>query len=343
MFAVSGQLSVIVPCRNEVNSIDAFLRGVFAQAPVPYAFEVIIADGMSTDGTRDRLAEWAARESRIRLIDNPEHIVPTALNRAIRAAQGEIIVRLDVHSEYAEDYLFECVRLLQATGVDNVGGPMRTRATTFFQIANAAAHHSWFAIGGGKFHDPGYSGLVDTVPYGCWRRQTLFDLGLFDETLVRNEDDELNLRLTLRGGKIWQSASIRFWYQPRKTIRGLSRQYYQYGYWKVAVIRKHRQPAAIRHLVPASIILAGILLAGLGLKWTVAWRVLGWLAAAYLSISLVAAAYSTSSTRRWWLPVVLPGMYFVYHFSCGTGFLMGLIDALLGRSPPRIATSIARH
>jgi len=336
-------VSVIVPCRNEIGSIDVFMRAVFGQSSLPCDFEVIIADGMSTDGTRDRLAEWSAREPRIRLIDNPEHIVPTALNRAIRASRGEVIIRLDAHSEYAEDYLFECVRVLLTSGADNVGGPMRTRAVTPFQQANAAAHHSWFAIGGGKFHDPGYSGLADTVPYGCWRRQTLLDLGLFDESLVRNQDDELNLRLTLRGGKIWQSESIRLWYQPRSTLRGLFRQYYQYGYWKVAVIRKHKQPASIRHLVPVSMVLGGIVLAGLGFAWPAAWVVLAALAAAYLGLSLVAAIQSARSERRWWLTAALPGMFFVYHVSYGTGFLMGLIDALIGRSPAQSATSVARH
>jgi glycosyltransferase involved in cell wall biosynthesis len=336
-------VSVIVPCRNEIKSIDLFLAAVFAQARLPCDFEVIIADGMSTDGTRDRLAEWAAREPRIRLIDNPEHIVPTALNRAIHAARGDIIIRLDAHSEYADDYLFECVRVLLTTGADNVGGPMRTRAATSFQVANAAAHHSWFAIGGGKFHDPGYSGPVDTVPYGCWRRQTLIDLGLFDESLVRNQDDELNLRLTLRGGRIWQSESIRLWYQPRGTLRGLFRQYYQYGYWKVAVIRKHRQPASIRHLVPVSMVLFGIGLSALGLAWRPAWWILASLAAVYLGLSAVAAIQSARRERRGWLAVALPAIFFVYHFSYGTGFLMGLIDALIGRSPAKSATSVARH
>ena len=336
-------VSVIVPCRNEVGSIDTFLRAVFAQTKLPCEFEVIIADGMSIDGTRDRLAEWAAREPRIRLIDNPEHIVPTALNRAIQAARGEIVVRLDAHSEYAEDYLFECIRVLLTSGADNVGGPMRTRASTGFQQANAAAHHSWFAIGGGKFHDPEYSGPVDTVPYGCWRRQTLVGLGMFDESLVRNQDDELNLRLTLRGGKIWQSESIRLWYQPRSTVRGLFRQYYQYGYWKVAVIRKHRQPASIRHLVPVSMVVGGISLAALGFAWPAAWIALASLAAVYLGLSALAAAQAARAARRWRLLAMLPGMFLVYHISYGTGFLVGLIDALCGRSPARSATSVARH
>jgi hypothetical protein len=250
---------------------------------------------------------------------------------------------MDAHSEYAEDYLFECVRVLLTSGADNVGGPTRTRASGGFQQANALAQHSWFALGGGKVHDINYSGPVDTVTFGCWRRQTLLDLGLFDESLVRNQDDELNLRLTLRGGKIWQSESIRLWYQPRSTLRGLIRQYYQYGYWKVAVIRKHRQPAAIRHIVPVSMVFGGAALAALGVAWPTAWVVLACLAACYLTLAALAAGHEARASSRWSLLAVLPGMFLVYHVSYGTGFLMGIIDALTGRSPTRSATSVARR
>jgi hypothetical protein len=197
-------------------------------------------------------------------------------------------------------------------------------------------------VGGAKFHDPEYTGPVDTVPFGCWRRQTLVELGFFDESLIRNQDDELNLRLTLRGGRIWQSSSMRVWYEPRKTISGLFRQYYQYGYWKVFVIRKHGQVASFRHLVPVGMILGGLVLALGGFLVPVAWNVLVVLMLAYLFLSVVAAVQSAWSTGKLWLLALLPGLFLVYHSSYGIGFLRGIIDACVGRAPARSATSLTR-
>src|SRR5262249_47183273 len=138
------------------------------------------------------------------------------------------------------------------TGADNVGGAMRTRASGFVQEAISLAFHSPFSVGGARFHNVEYQGYVDTVPYGCWRKSKLLDLGLFDEELVRNQDDELNLKIIRRGGKIWQSSLIQSWYQPRTSLWALFCQQAQYGYWKVRVIQKHKLPASWRHVVPAA-------------------------------------------------------------------------------------------
>src|SRR5262249_41018531 len=154
------------------------------------------------------------------------------LNQAILAAQGEIIVRIDAHTEYAGDYITQCVQVLEETGADNAGGAWRTKADGFIAQAIALAFHSPFSAGGARSHDVDYEGCVDTVIYGCWRRQRLVELGMFDEELARNQDDELNLRITRNGGKIWQSSRIRSWYRPRASLMALLRQYSQYGYWK---------------------------------------------------------------------------------------------------------------
>src|SRR5262249_47627952 len=152
----------------------------------------------------------------------------------------------------ASDYCRRCLEALRLTGADNVGGAARTKASGLRARAIAAAYHSRFSTGGAKFHDERYEGYVDTVTYGCWHKSTLERLGLFDETLARNQDDELNLRLVRAGGKIWQSAAVVSWYRPRSSISALCRQYFQYGFWKVAVIRKHVLPASWRHLAPAT-------------------------------------------------------------------------------------------
>jgi glycosyltransferase involved in cell wall biosynthesis len=321
---VMPRLSVIVPCRNERRHIERFLAGLWRQQPVPGGFEVIVADGGSNDGTRDVLAVAAAREPRLQVIDNPAGTVSPGLNAAIRAARGEVVARMDVHTTYADDYLATCVATLDRTGAANVGGPARTLAEGHVARAIAAAYASPFAVGGARFHDPGHTGDVDTVPYGCWRRETLLEAGGFDEQLVRNQDDELNLRLRRRGGRIWQSPEIRSWYHPRGSLPALFRQYQQYGFWKVYVIRKHRMPASWRHVVPGLAVAAGLLLAMVAPWAEPAALLLAGAVGAWLALALLAAAAAAARAGDLRLIPLLPVVFAIYHVAYGTGFLRGL-------------------
>jgi glycosyltransferase involved in cell wall biosynthesis len=324
-------LTIIVPCRNEARYIEAFVQSLMAQELEGYRWEAIIADGESDDGTREKLARCTAGLP-VRVIDNPARIVSTGLNQAIREARGRIVLRMDLHTEYAPDYARRCVRALQRTGARNVGGPARTKASGTIGAAIAAAYHSPFSCGGARFHDPSYEGWVDTVTYGCWEKSYLQALGSFDEDLVRNQDDELNLRIIRSGGKIWQDPEIRSWYSPRNSLRALFRQYMQYGFWKVAVIRKHRLPASWRHLVPGAFAAANLLfaaaVAGAALvdSKLAAVPAAGWLAmwAAYMAL---AAAASVQAARRdgWALLPVLPVVFATFHIAYGLGFLAGLV------------------
>jgi len=246
-----------------------------------------------------------------------------------------VIVRMDVHAEYAPDYVAKCVETLERTGADNVGGAARTKAAGYLQQAISLAYHSRFATGGALFHQVDYEGEVDTVTYGCWRKETLLRLGLFDEELVRNQDDELNLRITRGGGRVWQSSRIRSWYRPRASLRALWRQYSQYGYWKVRVIQKHRLPASWRHLAPGAWLASLIpllLLAPLH-QW------IAWLLAAHVSVYLLAnlaASWLTCRAARQYrfLPI-LPFVFACYHLGYGGGFLRGALDFVLLRRGAR--------
>ena len=322
-------VSIMMPCRNERKHIVACLRSVLAQEdPIGGTFELLIADGMSDDGTRELIQAAAKVDPRIRMIDNPGRIVPTGLNAAIRLARGEIMIRMDAHTEYAPDYVRRCVEVLEETGADNVGGPARTRGLGYLQRAFNACYHSPFSVGGARFHDVEYEGELDTVFYGCWRKAMLLRLGLFDEELVRNQDDELNLRLSLAGGRLWQSPRIRCWYHPRASLLALARQYFQYGYWKVRVIQKHGRPASLRHLVPVAFVLfvslgwlAGLAHPALGLAY------LGTLAV-YGLISLIFSCRAAAKTG-WDLLPILPFVFLIYHLSYGAGFAGGLVDFVL--------------
>jgi succinoglycan biosynthesis protein ExoA len=327
------RLSVVVPCRNENDRIETVVRSILAQDPPPGGFEVIVADGMSDDGTRSTLRQLAQYDARIHLIDNPGRIVSTGLNAAIQKARGKVIVRMDMHTRYAPDYLCQCLTILQQTGADNVGGPALTEASTYIQSVICAAYHSPFSVGGAKFHNPDYEGEVDTVPYGCWPREVFTRIGMFDEELVRNQDDEFNLRLTRAGGKIWQSRWIRSWYSPRSSLLALFQQYMQYGYWKVRVIQKHKLPASFRHLVPGLFMLSLILLPLLAIWWTVAaWVWLG-LLAAYCGSSLLASLFAAKK-NGWKLFPALPLVFVCYHLSYGFGFLCGIFDFVVLRRRP---------
>lgn len=322
-------ITIIVPCRNEKSHIEAAVSSMLNQESVAGGFEIVIADGGSDDGTREILDRMSAGEPRLRIIDNPEQIVSTGLNAAIRAALGEIVVRMDTHTEYAPDYVACCFNALVKTGAQNVGGPARTRARTFIQCANALAYHSPFSVGGAHFHDPAYEGWVDTVTYGCWHKETLFRLGLFDEELVRNQDDEFNLRLIRSGGGIWQSPSIRSWYYPRSSLLALFKQYMQYGYWKVRVIQKHRLAASIRHLVPGGFVGLLLVLCLLSLGVLSARLALLVLLVVYLIANSGASLITCRMPKNWKYLPIMPIVFANYHFGYGWGFLRGVIDFLL--------------
>lgn len=317
--------SIVVPCRNERATIERAVASMLAQHELGSGeIEVVIADGRSDDGTRAILDRMARADGRIRVIDNPGLIVSTGLNLAIEAASADVIVRMDTHSDYASDYVARCLEALGTTGALNVGGPALTRAEGYFQSANALAYQSPYSVGGAKFHDPDYEGWVDTVTYGCWRKETLLRLGLFDESLVRNQDDELNLRLIRSGGRIWQTPKIRSWYRPRASWGALFRQYLQYGYWKVRVIRKHKLPASPRHLVPGTFVgLLGVL-GACALVWpaaAVAWVTL---LLTYLAALTLASLLICARTGRWRYLVVMPAVLAAYHLGYGCGFIAGV-------------------
>lgn len=261
---------------------------------------------------------------------------------------------MDAHSVYAPDYVRSCVEVLNESHADNVGGPALTQAEGYLALAIAHAYQSPFARGGVKYRDPGYEGPVDTVTYGCWRKSTLERLGMFDETLVRSQDYELNMRIVSRGGTVWRSPRLISWYWPRASLSGLFWQYFQYGFWKVAVIRNHRGLASWRNFVTGSCLLAaGILLlcaavaslSGLLLWQKVFFNVWLGLAGLYLAASF-AAAFSVAKREGWKFLPCLPIAFAIYHFAYALGFVLALLyRPAAGESPNpirKVLTAITR-
>jgi succinoglycan biosynthesis protein ExoA len=332
-------ISVIIPCRNERSYIKRFIDSLIAQDYPTEYLEILIIDGMSCDGTIEILDDIKSKNKNIIVINNRKKFVSPGLNLAIAKASGEIILRMDVHTEYQCDYISQCVTTLLESGADNVGGPARTRSKTYIQKAVSIAYHSPFSVGGAKFHDVNFEGFVDTVTYGCWYKKTIEDLGLFDEELVRNQDDELNLRMIRSGKKIWQSPKIKSWYYPRASISSLFKQYLQYGYWKVRVIQKHRIPASIRHLIPGSFVLIVLLLLALAPFSEIAFLLLAALLGVYMVANFIASLITCFKPKYWKFLMIMPLTFASYHFGYGFGFLLGLIDFILLRKGGRLVFS----
>jgi succinoglycan biosynthesis protein ExoA len=322
---LAASITIAVACRNEIAHIRGFLDSLVRLDRTGIVLDAIIADGRSTDGTRAVLDAFSLDNPWCRIIDNPLEIVSTGLNAAVRLSTAEFIVRMDAHTVYEPGYVVRSIAVLEETGAANAGGPQRSRANGYWPRAIDAGFHSSFATGGARYRDDTCRGSVDTVPYGCWRREYLTSIGLFDETLVRNQDDELNQRIRLAGGKVWQDPSIVSWYSPRATLRALFRQYFQFGFWRVAVLRKHPGAGSMRHFVPAAAAVSGLCLLLL------ARPALLLLAGIYLLLS-IGAGVRSARREGWDLFPALPLTFAVYQTAYATGFLAGLVYwTLFGR------------
>ena len=318
-------VSIVVPCRNERDHIEAALQSILAQDPPLGGFEVIVADGMSSDGTRDILDSLAREDPRLRIIDNPGLSAPCARNVGIRESRGRHIAIMDAHAEYAPDYIRACIEILEDhPDILCSGGPISSQGTTLFGRAVAAAMSHPVGIGNAKHRLPEYEGYAEGACFPVFRRETFDKFGLFDETLIRNQDDEFNFRIARQGGKIFISHRARCIYHVRETPSQLFKQYFQYGYWRVAVLRKHNVPASLRQLAPIGFLC--LLIASLIVSLTLP----GWLRLtgaviplAYLSIL---CAVGARIAAREGIPVGLqfPIAAAAMHLAYSGGFIFGI-------------------
>jgi len=324
MQETSPFVSILIPIRNEGLYIKRCIQAVLDQDYPPDKIEILIADGMSDDGTFGLLQEWALQATKRYVFQNPGKIVPTGLNILIPKAKGEVLIRVDGHCVIAPDYVSNCVRHLEEEGVDGVGGPMRSIGEDLVSQVTALAMSSKFGVGNSSFRtETGQTKLADTVPFPAYTREIIRKVGLYDEELVRNQDDEYNYRIREAGGKILLAEDVRSTYYSRGSLPKLWKQYFQYGYWKVRVLQKHPRQMSFRQFVPLVFVLAWILT--LLLCFVVSW---GWLAllillAAYLPANL-AASIITASGQGFKKLLLLPLAFAIIHLSYGLGFLVGL-------------------
>jgi glycosyltransferase involved in cell wall biosynthesis len=333
-------VSIVIPCRNEEAYIEGCLDSILASDYPKDRLEILVADGGSTDGTRAILLRYAARHPSITLLDNPAGTTPAGLNVAIRAASGEIVVRMDAHVLYPRDYIRLLISGLDESGADNVGGVLETLPAEDTAMARAIALAISHPFGVGNSHfrvGVRERREVDTVPFGCFKRQTFARVGLFDEELIRNQDDEFNFRLITQGGRVLLLPNVFCRYFARRSLGQLARMYYQYGYFKPLVARKVGRVMTVRQLVPG-LLIGGLVATGILGLWLPAGRWIFTLLGSTYVLLVLACSIAAARTHGLSCAAALLGVFPTLHFSYGAGFLLGIRDHLLTRSTPRPST-----
>lgn len=316
---------VVMPVVNEERHLRASVARALDQdysGPI----DVVLAVGPSRDRTREVADELARGDSRVHVVDNPTGRTPAGLNRAIAQVASDVIVRIDGHAMVPRDYVRIGVETLMRTGADNVGGIMAAEGETDTERAVATAMRSRFGVGDASFHVGGEQGPALTVYLGCFRRSALDRVGGYDESMVRAQDWELNLRIRETGGVVWFTPRMAVTYRPRSTLRALARQYFDYGRWRREVVRRHPETVSLRYLaapVTVAVVGAGGVVAIIGAVMGQGWWVVGGAAplVVYTLGNLMASV--TAGASDWRTLVRLPGVFATMHGAWGIGFLRG--------------------
>jgi succinoglycan biosynthesis protein ExoA len=323
------EVSIIIPCYNERWTIQLLLDALYGQSYPHTDVEVVIADGGSKDGTRAAIKEWqtAHPDLQVIVVENAAKTIPAALNAALKASCGTFIVRLDAHSKPHPEYVARAVTALKEGRGRNVGGVWDIRPGNESWIARSIAAAAGHPIGVGDAHYrfTEKAGHVDTVPFGSFKRDLLDQIGMFDETLLTNEDYEFNARVRQSGGKVWLDPRIRSEYFARSSLKALSRQYWRYGYWKRQMLRRYPETLRWRQALPP-LFVAGVILLLLVAPffWLARWALLAVLAL-YTLILLLVGIQLAVKNKDLAMALGVPLAIATMHFAWGSGFLWSLV------------------
>jgi glycosyltransferase involved in cell wall biosynthesis len=318
-------VTIIMPIRNEADFIERAIKSVLDNDYPAGKMEVLVVDGMSDDGTRNIVANLSKQDSRLRMLDNPKRITPAAMNIGLKAARGDLFIRVDGHVEIPADFITKSIQCLHEHPQAWIaGGYIKTIADNFTGKAIAAAMRSSIGVGNSRFRLGDYEGWVDTLAFGAHHKWVVDKIGYFDEELVRNQDDEFNLRIILAGGKIWMSKAIQSTYFSRGSLYKLWKQYFQYGFWRIRTLQKHKRPASFRQIVPLLFVLL-LLLTGLaGFLFKSVWILLT-IEAAFYVLALVIGALDVGRKSGWRHAPLVPAVFAILHFAYGLGSLRGVV------------------
>ncbi|MCF6147999.1 MAG: glycosyltransferase family 2 protein [Candidatus Kuenenia sp.] len=327
-------ISIIIPCRNEEKFISKCLDSIVVQDYPKDKIEVLVADGMSNDKTREIIKEYSRQHQYINLLDNTGEIVPTAMNIGIKAARGKWIVRLDAHSEYSKDYLKNCIDTAKRTNADNVGGVVVTQqnGSSFGARCVQAITTHRFGIGNATFRLESIEKPVDTVPFGCFRSELFNRIGLYDERLVRNQDYEFNQRIIKTGGSIWLNPKIKTGYYNQSTLKGLFRQAFVTAEWLSWMWYVAPYSFKVRHAIPVFFTL-GLLSILIVLPFhSFGLYSLSVIFFPYFFLNLISSCQQ-AVRYNWRIGLVLPFLFFFYHIVYGAGTLWGAIRLIVKSAP----------
>ncbi|MDP3950456.1 glycosyltransferase family 2 protein [Microbacterium sp.] len=326
-----------MPVLNERAYLGHAIASVLEQQ-LEVPAELVLALGPSTDGTTQLAQRLAADDDRIRLVDNPDAHIPVGLNAAIRASRYPTIVRVDAHSELSPGYAQRALATLQRTGAANVGGVMRADGRTPFQKSVARAYNSPIGLGGGAYHGTTHDGEAESAYLGVMRRSVLDEVGLFDESIRRGEDWELNLRIRQAGHKVWLDPQLSVTYWPRESWWRLARQFRATGAWRGELVRRFGRSNGLRFFAPPALLLnvaIALIVAVLQLTGVLAGLASAVASVIYLPlvayiVLVIAVALQPGGGRtareRIWTLAVLPTM----HLAWGAGFLVGVLRGARG-------------
>ena len=321
-------VSIIIPCLNEEKHIGYVIDAIANQTFPKSSLEVLISDGGSLDNTINIIQSKQAEfpDLAIKIIDNPKRIIPAALNQAIRASQGEIIVRMDAHAIPDENYVNYCVENLSAQIAENIGGLWLIQAGDSGWIAKSiafAASHP-FGVGDAKYRYSNKPAFVDTVPFGAFNRGLFDQIGLYDENLLANEDYEFNMRIKQNGGKIYFDPRIRTKYFARATISALAKQYWRYGFWKFQMLKKFPKTIRFRQAIPPIFVFGLLLIFVLSFFLNWMFTIFAALIILYLMILIIGIMplYRKEKDLRLFIGVTVAIV--TMHFSWGSGFIASI-------------------
>ena len=324
-------LSVICPIYNEESRIEECILSILAQDYPKEDLEVLFVDGQSSDRTRDIIANYMLNYSFIKLLDNPKRIAPAALNIGIRASSGDIIMRLDAHAKYPANYFSLLVSKLKESGADNVGGVCRTLPAKDTSVCRAIAHamSSPFGMGNSYFRiGSDHEMWVDTVPFGCFKREIFDKIGLFDEELVRNQDDEFNGRIIKNGGRILLLPEVVVDYFARDSLTKTAKMFFQYGLFKPLVNHKLQKPTTLRQFIPP-LFFAGLIAGGL---LSVFSKTILWIFVSVIVLYVLCCfAFGRNRERVWPDILWMPFTFSAIHLSYGCGYWVGILKMISHR------------
>lgn len=332
---------VSIPCFNEEKYIFKCLNSIVNSSYPKGLLDVYVVDGMSTDNTVSIINEFTSKYSYIHLLTNVKRITPVSINMGLKAKNADVKILLGAHSEIDSDFITNSVsNLHDIIDAGCVGGIIYNVNEN--KVANlvAIAMSSPFGVGNARFRTGGKDGYVDTVAFGAYRKTVFDEIGYFDEDLVRNQDDEFNYRLIKAGYKIWFTNTIQSKYYVRSSFKKLSKQYYQYGYWKVFVSKRYNNLTSWRQLAPPVMVLTLISLALVSILSVLVFQLFVFTFSFYLLTGLLIGIRKTKNLKSS-LGVLM--VFLILHFSYGLGYLKGIFDfIILNKKPTDKAKEISR-